>query len=592
MIHPSYGHPATPAATGFLCWALFFFPGAAAGADTPDTIIGRDVSPVGEFSSPTIVTLDVAGAEPVGPESYESVLLSKPGGILNEGLLDHDRNALETLFREMGWWQAAVGVTVDSTAAGPSVTFTVTRGAPAILGNVRITGPDPVPLWAGVAAPSGGLFSNVVLTALVDTITENAAQDGFPDITVKPVLTARSDTVEVTLQVSPGAPAAIDSFAVTGLTRTRDRVVLREIESLRGRRADRAALAQARAIIGRMDYIDATADPLILYPPDGPATLLVVVDEGPQGSFDGVFGYQPGTGGEGGEMVGSIDLSFPNLLGTGRSAAVKWENLGKNTGDMELRYREPWLLGRPYSLSGAFMQEQRDLLDYTKTTMQVSVTRAFGSIEAGAGYRYEKVSADSLASSSAHGGDLTIRWTSLDNPANPRSGIRYGAAWSHLVKSPRFGGDTHRIERTEFDLDHFLPTLERQTIALMIRYRHVSAPSQSLTLADRYWLGGTTSIRGYRERILPAVEAFWANIEYRFLERGRSRVFVFYDFGHLINEEETPPGKIRRVSIDRSGWGFGLRIDSRAGTLGFDLAFGEGDSLGDGKLHAGLSNYF
>ncbi len=537
-----------------------------------------------------IDSIAIEGADPVSPETCRRLLLSSPGGVLNEGLLDHDRNALQTFFRERGWWRAEVTSGVDSSGSGVVVTFTVVKGTPAILGTVRVTGMPDEPRNLPPIEP-GSQFDSGILTEIVRGITSQSVQDGYPGTRIRPVLSARGDTIDVTLEIEPGVQAIIDSFAVTGLTRTRDETVIRELTPLRKRAADTQAVAEAREIIRSIGFVTLAADPEIVYPPGQPATLALRLEEGPQGVFDGIIGYQPDANG-GGEMVGTVDLSLWNLAGTARNAAVHWQNLGKGTGDLTVRYREPWLFDLPYAFEGAFSQERRDRLAYTKTALQLSVNRSFGGIEVGGGYRYEKISADSLASSSAHGIDLSVRWTALDNPLNPRSGFQYRAAWTNLAKSYRFGArKSHAIERAEFDMDQFIPTVPGQTLAFLFRYRRVTAPASSLTAADRYWLGGAASIRGYRELVFPAVEAAWANVEYRFLQSEQSRVFVFLDYGHIIDRERAA-GALRTTRLDRTGWGFGLRTAARVGTLGFDYALGAGDSWMNGKLHVSLSNSF
>ena len=41
-----------------------------------------------------------------------------------------------------------------------------------------------------------------------------------------------------------------------------------------------------------------------------------------------------------------------------------------------------------------------------------------------------------------------------------------------------------------------------------------------------------------------------------------------------------------------TGYGFGVRLTSRAGILGFDYGLGRGDSPGEGKLHVRVSTAF
>jgi len=370
-------------------------------------------------------------------------------------------------------------------------------------------------------------------------------------------------------------------------------VVRRELSHLQKRQAGQDVIASARTVIGKINFLNLAHDPYIDYTRDSKSTLVLNLNEGRQGSFDGVIGYQPSSNGESGEIVGKIDLTFPNIMGTGRSSHIRWENLGKNTEDLELSYREPWIFGFPYNIFGSFTQEQREKLDYTKTIIQTAVNRTIGHLHSSGGYRYEKVSSDSLNSSSAHGIDVGISWDSIDNPENPGSGIRYSIRWSKISKNYRFGSkDSHSLERLEFDLDHYVPTFTRQTLAVLVRYRRIDTPAEKLSLSDRYWLGGTTSIRGYREKIFPAVKALWATLEYRLIRGRASWIFAFVDSGYFLNRIKDSESNYKKTTINRTGYGFGIRIESRAGTLGFDFGLGRGDSFGEGKFHVSLANRF
>jgi len=539
----------------------------------------------------------VSGGEPVEAGELAGVMLSRRGGVLNEGLIRHDIEALTALIHTHGWWNAEVTAAVDTTGSGGvHLTFEVKKGEPVIVGDIvtAITGDRPPGLpGADTAGMSGQPFSQPLLDRIVGSIVAGFAANGYPGVTVRPFLAARGDTVDITLSILPGERARIDSIAVRGLTRTKDSVVRRELRRLNGLPAGPGALESAKNLTRSISMVRFTRAPYLDYTDDGRCVLVTDVEEGSQGTFEGILGYQPSSVGQTSEIIGKIDLAFHNILGTGRSTRIRWENLGKASEDMELRYTEPWIFGYPYSVSGAFMQEEREKLGYTRTIIRSSVSRSIGNIRTDAGYRFEKVSADSVYSSSAHGFDAGLIWNRIDTPSNPRSGILYEVRWTAVAKRPRFGKrDTRSLERLEFDLDHYVPTFTSQAVAVLVRYRRVDTPRETLSPSDRYLLGGATSIRGYRERIFPAVNALWMTTEYRILRGQASRVFAFIDTGYLINYEKAPDGGFTKTTRNLTGYGFGLRIESRAGALGFDLGLGRGDGIGDGKLHVSLSNRF
>jgi len=536
----------------------------------------------------------VTGADSALVSELTPSLLSRPGGILNEGYVAHDLDVIRTHLRERGWWKADVTAAADTLAGNrATLEFMVEAGSPALFGLVRTNAGDDAPVTA--TGPDdrhyGEPYSRAVIEREIAELVAAMTAEGYPAASVTPSLTASGDTVHTTLTAIPGTRAMIDSIAIAGLTRTKDHVIRRELAPLAGQPAGLETVARCSDIIGALTFVRTDGDPRIVYA-GGRAILAVRLTEGSQGTFDGVLGYQPDDEGDSGNLVGKIDLGFDNLLGTGREAAFRWENLGEDTEDLELGYTEPWLFGRPYSATASFLQEERELLDYVRTVMTGGIDRDFGRLTLGATLRYEKVSADSTDSYSGSGIEGGAAWTALDNRRNPTSGIRYALSWATLSKKYRFAGrDDTRIERLEIDVDHYVPTWKRQTLAVFLRYRNVDIPREHLSLSDRYWIGGATTIRGHIESQYPAIKALWTTAEYRFLTGESSRVFLFMDTGWLVNRTETG-GSWDKTTTNVTGYGFGLRVSSRAGVLGFDYGLAKGDSPGDGKLHVSMRTEF
>jgi len=543
----------------------------------------------------TLDRVTVAGVDSLLQGELESLLLSRPGGVLNAGLVERDAASLTAFLRENGWWRARVETSVDTARAElTALTFTVDTGKPVLAGTVttrmteQVYGFDPPPL-DGLA---GERLTRTAFDRMVDDVIAQLSQEGYPDAAVEPSFEASGDRVDIELYIRPGARAVIDSIAVTGLTRTRDSVVRRELSSLIGAPAGRIAAGEADLRVARLDFVTVEKPAYVDFDDDGGGILVLTLGESGQGSFEGVLGYQPGEGGSDGALVGRIDLGLRNLFGTGRSGRVRWEDLGDGIEDLELGYREPWVAGMPYNVSFSFMQEERDVRGYIKTAFSGAIDRHIGSLNLQAGVRYEKVSADSLSSSRAVGVELGAVWNTLDNRLNPSRGIRYAGSWTYSSKAFRFGGRRKTgVERRELDFDHFLPTSRRQTAALLVRYRGIGIDPDRLTLSDRYWLGGASSIRGYRESMFPAVEALWSTVEYRFLTGADSRVFLFIDHGWLVDREKSGEVFMKKTA-SHTGYGFGIRLRSRAGMLGFDYGLARGDGPGDGKLHVRMSTEF
>jgi outer membrane protein assembly factor BamA len=72
-----------------------------------------------------------------------------------------------------------------------------------------------------------------------------------------------------------------------------------------------------------------------------------------------------------------------------------------------------------------------------------------------------------------------------------------------------------------------------------------------------------------------------------------SRIFIFADYGYFYRKAGlSQDGSLREISGKKLGYGFGLRVNSRAGLLGIDYGLGEKDRLNEGKIHFGIVNRF
>lgn len=542
-----------------------------------------------------LVSVTVSGVDSTVAEAFAGELLSRAGGVCNDGLIEHDIEAITTYMHTAGWFRAAVSASADTTDAGVSLIFTVTPGERTFFGESIVhieDGSEGEGADMPIAEGSGEPFTRNTLESTVQRLIDGYTGLGFPDVVVTPVFSARDDTLDVVYSVLRGERAVIDTVVINGLESTRPDIIRRELEFVRNSPAEPDMLASAETALSRLTIVSQTEPPRISFDRDGICRLIVSLEETRQGSFDGVLGYQPGGDGNESSVIGTVQVGHNNLFGTGRAANVRWENLGDNTEDMEVSYTEPWIFGRPYDVTGTFLQEERGALGYTRTQITMHVGRYIGKLRLSGGWRYEKVSADSLTSTKANGIEGALEWVNLDNLLNPRSGIRYAARWARLAREYTFGtGDDTSMERLEFDFHNHMPTFSRQSVALALHYRRIYAGGGRIEPADKYWLGGASTIRGYRERFFPAVEAVWGTLEYRFITGNTSRFFLFTDSGWLV-DRLTESGLEEELSDNRTGYGFGFRIGSEAGTLGFDYGLADGDSPADGKLHVRLRTEF
>jgi outer membrane protein insertion porin family len=406
------------------------------------------------------------------------------------------------------------------------------------------------------------------------------------------------------LQFDSGPLVRIDSVIVRGNKITKREVLLRELPVQIGApfNLERAQSIPERLL--RLGYLQAVAPPQLVVDAAGRYLLDVSVVEGNSNVLNGVAGYNPGEGGQKGFVAGLIEVKFGNLLGTGRQINARWEKRDRQTQELALRYREPWVAGYPAHASGGFQQTIRDT-SYVERRWDFTAELPLGQNFSASGHiARESIAPDSLTqirfglpASSVTSIGAALRYDSTDDPINPRRGIFYMAA----VETGRKNTDQAGAARKNFSRDkisvdfHYLfSAFSRQVLSLAVHGRQVksNAPPEIL-VTDQFRFGGATTLRGYREEQFRGSRVAWSNLEYRYLLSRRTRAFLFFDAGYYSGFEYTgATSQLQEVENSVYAWGLGARVDTPLGIIGVDYGLGKGDPLTNGKVHVSLVNSF
>jgi outer membrane protein insertion porin family len=184
-----------------------------------------------------------------------------------------------------------------------------------------------------------------------------------------------------------------------------------------------------------------------------------------------------------------------------------------------------------------------------------------------------------------------------DDPYSPTEGLLFINSYSFTKKT--INGPSEYITsnlKTSIDLQRFslsfyffYEIFSRQVLAIGVNGRELRGPT--FENSDLYRLGGTNSLRGYREEQFLGSRVFWSNLEYRALFTRRSYGFVFFDTGYYLRPEESDKN-IQRAEDFLYGFGLGLNLETGLGVLRVSYALGKGDTFNDGKIHFGVLNEF
>ncbi len=465
-----------------------------------------------------------------------------------------------------------------------------------------------------------GKFDEEHLRQRLTEVLEDFARRGYPLAhfsfdSVKVAAAGKELLASLYLQFDPGPPVRIDSIVIRGNKLTKRSVLVRELPVRAGERFNLDKVQSIPDRLIRLGYLQSVAPPQLGIDAHGRYLLDLAVEEGNSNWLNGVAGYNPGDGKQKGYVTGLIDVKFGNLLGTGRQINARLEKRSRETQELALRYREPWVAGYPVHLSAGFNQRIEDTLYVQRRwdlTAEVTLAQTF--TLAGSLIK-ESVAPDSLASanfglerSRVTSAGAGLRFDSTDDPLNPRHGVFYTTSVEtgrktidavDSIKAQQFSREKIFIDfHWLLPIPAFLNKRNKgrsgQVLSMALHGRQVTSNQPEIPLPDQFRLGGATTLRGYREEQFRGSRIAWSNLEYRYLFSRRSRAFLFFDAGYYYRLEgvtASPPNP-QKIEDIKVAWGLGVRVDTPLGIVGVDYGLGEGDPLTNGKVHVSLVNSF
>jgi outer membrane protein assembly factor BamA len=407
------------------------------------------------------------------------------------------------------------------------------------------------------------------------------------------------------LRLEIGSENKIDKIEITGNTSTKDYVILRELRFETGASYIQKQIDELPQRLNRLRFFEPVQIPKFYINSKKEGVLLIDVKEKNTNNFDGIIGYiPPGKNERSGYVTGLINVSLRNLFGTGRAAAIKWNKYDRKSQELDLKYLEPWFLGYPFNINLNLYQRIQDstyvqrrlegALEYLATE-DISGSVSISSETVVPTIRVKPVF--TVYNSSYITTGLNLKIDTRDDPYSPTQGLLFINSYSYSRK--KINGPIEYItanletsvnlQRFTVSFNFFYELFSRQVVAIGVNGRELR--SSSFENSDLFRLGGTNTLRGYREEQFIGSRIFWSNLEYRALLTRRSFAFLFFDTGYYLRPAEEEKNILKTEDF-LYGFGLGLNIETALGVLRVSYALGKGDTFSDGKIHFGVLNEF
>lgn len=476
----------------------------------------------------------------------------------------------------------------------PEVFIALQEGQRAIIRSIQITGSHLASV-NNAAVEKGTSFTRSSLESIIERILSEHEEAGYPfaEVTIRDIrFTPTEDEAlaDVLLEVRPGTRLVVRHVKVQGNSTTREGIIAREVGIADGVSFSPELLTKVQRRVERLRLFSKVYPPELFIDNDEQGGILIKVEEGKQNQFDGVVGYVPGRRqNERGTVMGLVDVQFRNLFGTARRFSIRWQREDRLSQEVGLRYFEPWVVSLPIDAEIGFQQRRQDssfvrqsveVRTETRITDAFSAGLSFSTMNVYPGERQIVVRRSNLV---AYGG--VLRYDSRDNLMTPENGVLYATEVQTGRKDVE-GMPAERTRKVMLDLEHYFSPFRRQVLAVLVHAREFR--SASVQTSDLFRLGGTSTLRGYRENQFLGSRMAWMNVEYRFLTGGRSFAYAFLDAAYVSLAGVIGAGGDQR----KIGYGLGIRLDTGIGLIGVSVALGEGDTFSTAKLHFRLVNEF
>ena len=271
-------------------------------------------------------------------------------GLLNEDELATDVERLTAFYYDQGYIHARIDEPrVERVEDGLVVTIKVDEGP---LFHVRSIGFDGDLLMteddmrARLGFTEGDVFRASLLREAVFSLTEGYGDLGhaFAEITPDTRTAESGDQIDVRFNVKAGEVVAIRRIEIQGNTKTRDKVVRRELGLEEGQKFSGSGLRRSKTNINRLGFFEEVE--LTTNRTDRPdeVDVLVKVKEGRTGAFSAGAGFSSADA-----LLFNARVSEQNLFGRGQRLIFN-ADIGSIRQNFQISFTEPWFLNRPLAV--------------------------------------------------------------------------------------------------------------------------------------------------------------------------------------------------------------------------------------------------
>ena len=434
------------------------------------------------------------------------------------------------------------------------------------------------------------------------------------------------DKINALLKADKGVLYHIDSIRVYGKVNIGKKFLQRYLSIYNGSTYNKEKLKLVDKRMQELPYLT-PVQPSDLTMLGAGSVLNLYVQPRRSSQINFLIGFLPASGQSGKlQLTGDVNLDLKNLLGSGESILLKWQQLQQKSPRLNIGFNQPYIFNTAvgfdflfdlFKKDSSFLQINAQLgLEYVLSANQTgkifiqwqNTGLLAGAIDTNA-IKVEKKLPKNIDVSSVNVG-LNYDWIKTNYRYNPRKGNEINILAAVGIKNVKKNDDIINIKDPSFNYASLYDSIKPKSYQLRLKLgaaHYFPLGKSSVFKAaihtglynspgifrnELFQIGGYKLLRGFDEESIYATQYGVLTAEYRNIISLNSYLFFFVD-GALVKN------KYQSVNVNNQfiGAGLGLVYETKLGLLNISYAVGKRDDVkfnlsNSSKLHFGYVNYF
>ncbi|MFI5322840.1 MAG: outer membrane protein assembly factor BamA [Thermodesulfobacteriota bacterium] len=536
------------------------------------------------------------------PKGMFSFLSKK--GIYNPQEIDNDTERIRATYIDNGFLDVRVSkpeVEYSNEKKGYIITFKIDEGNQYKVAQLQFVGDLMVPeekLRETLKLKSGEIFRGSLLAQDISGLTTFYGDKGYAFANVEPKFNLDREklTVDVTFKIEKGTEVYVRKIDIVGNTRTRDRVIRREIQIQEDQLYNATKVQSIKSRVVRLGFFEDNVEVATERVPgtDNQIDMNVKVKEKPTGFFSIAGGFSSVE-----TFIFAGQVQEANLFGYGKRLTFNAQ-IGGVTQLFYLEYQDPHFQDTNYTLDALVFHTKRDFQDFSRNSWGGSVTVGkylWKNLSGDITNRFEDVTINGVSADARlliPNSNQTIVSQALGFGWDTRNNLLDPSAGNLSVTNIEYAGPLGNTEFVKYNLSsrQWFPLWYKTVLTIRGTYGLLGLINNgnNPVVSERYFLGGPNDLRGYPfRRVGPRVPAadgsyviiggvqqlvFSADYVFPIMPSAGLKGVVFFDMGNAFNDGQ-------KLSINpwdgvnglRPDVGLGVRWISPIGPLRLEFGF-------------------